>query len=149
VFVAATSASCIRQGNALKTEKKMKRTISTFVLLLTLNSFGQTNKENELLGRKYAEEEIEIALRNKKEHNVVDNKNLIIKDSLTATEVAEPILFSIYGKEHIEEQKPYKIYLINNYWVIYGVLPEGYVGGNFLIIIDGRNSKVIRITHGK
>jgi len=106
----------------------MKRIISIFILLLTLNSFGQTNKENEFLGRKYAEEELEIALRNKKEHNVVDNKNLIIKDSLTAIKVAETILFSIYGKELIEEQKPYKIYLINNYWVIYGVLPEGYVG---------------------
>jgi hypothetical protein len=130
-------------------QKKMKRIILIFILLLTLNSCGQTNKENELLGRKYAEEELEIALRDKKEHNVVDNKNLIIKDSLTAIKVAEPILFSIYGKKNIEVQKPYKIYLINNYWVISGVLPEGYVGGNFLIIFDGRNSKVIRITYGK
>ena len=127
----------------------MERNISLFILLLTLNSWGQSSKENEILGRKYAEEELNIALRSKKEHNVVDNKNLIIKDSLTAVKVAEPILFSIYGKENIEEQKPYEIYLINSYWIISGVLPEDYAGGNFLIIIDGRNSKVIRITHGK
>jgi len=127
----------------------MKKIISLLILLLALNSYGQTNKENELLGRKYAEEELKIALRNNKEHNVVDNKSLIIKDSLTAIKVAEPILFSIYGKEQIEAQKPYEIYLINNYWIISGVLPDDFAGGTFLIIIDGRNSKVIRITHGK
>jgi hypothetical protein len=127
----------------------MKKIISLLILLLVLNSYGQTNKENELLGRKNAEEELKIALRNNKEHNVVDNKSLLIKDSLTAIKVAEPILFSIYGKEQIEEQKPYEIYLINNHWIISGVLPEDYVGGTFLIIIDGRNGKVIRITHGK
>lgn len=127
----------------------MKRIISVFILFLTLNSFGQTNKESKLLGKKYAEEELKIALNNKKEHNLIDNKALIIKDSITAIKVAEPILFSIYGEENIVMQKPYEIYLIDNYWVISGVLPEDYVGGNFLIIIDGRNSKVIRITHGK
>jgi len=68
---------------------------------------------------------------------------------LTAISVAEPILFSIYGKDNITKQRPYEIYFIDNYWVIAGTLPKGYLGGTFLIIIDSKDSEIIRITHGK
>ena len=56
---------------------------------------------------------------------------------------------SIYGKENIESQKPYEHYLIKNYWIIAGTLKKDIVGGTFLIIIDARNSKILKITHGK
>ena len=59
------------------------------------------------------------------------------------------MLFSIYGKDNIIKQSPYEIYFIDNYWVIGGTLPKEYLGGTFLIIIDSRNCKIIRITHGK
>jgi len=88
-------------------------------------------------------------LSGKSQHNIIDNKTIIIKDSSTAINVAEPILFSIYGKNNITEQRPYEIYFIDNYWVLTGTLPKGSAGGTFLIIIDSRNSKVLRITHGK
>ncbi|HNI44451.1 MAG TPA: YbbC/YhhH family protein, partial [Chitinophagales bacterium] len=78
-----------------------------------------------------------------------DNKTAIIKDSLTAINVAEPILFSIYGKDNITKQRPYEVYFKDNYWLITGTLPSGWKGGTFLIIIDSRDCKVIRISHGK
>ena len=52
-------------------------------------------------------------------------------------------------KENIEKQKPYEIFLIDNHWILSGTLPTNKDGGTFLIIIDARNSKVIKITHGK
>jgi len=63
--------------------------------------------------------------------------------------VPEPILFSIYGKGNITKQRPYEIYFIDNHWVIIGTLPKDYLGGTFLIIIDSKDSKIIRITYGK
>lgn len=108
------------------------------------NSFSQNNER-----RKVAEKELELALSKKSGHNVINQKNTIIKDSLSAITIAETILFNIYDKTSILEQKPYEIYHINNYWVIFGTLPKDYKGGTFLIILDDRNSEIIRITHGK
>ncbi|PIF29640.1 NTF2 fold immunity protein of polymorphic toxin system component [Flavobacterium sp. 9] len=117
------------------------------LLLVTLGSCAQNKRL--VLGEENAKQELKEALTKKVQHNVIDYKKLIIKDSLTAIKIAEPILFDIYGKENIEQQKPYENYLLENYWVISGTLPEDYKGGTFLIIIDARNSQVIKITHGK
>lgn len=122
-----------------------------FLTLLTFSliACGQTKVDRTMLGKSYAEQELKSALTDKSQHNVIDNKTAIIKDSLTAINVAEPILFSIYGKNNIAKQRPYEIYFIDNYWVIGGTLPKEYLGGTFLIIIDSRDCKIIRITHGK
>lgn len=119
------------------------------LLTLSLSVCGQAKGDRLFLGKTYAQEELKIALSDKSQHNVIDNKTVIIKDSITAISIAESILFSIYGKENIIEQKPYEIYLIDNYWIIIGTLPKNYLGGTFLIIIDSRDCKIIKITHGK
>lgn len=116
-------------------------------MAFSINAFSQNNRS--VMGKSYAEKELKLALSKKTQHNVVDNKNAIIKDSSTAINVAEPILFNIYGKQNIESEKPYETYKIGNYWVIAGTLPEDALGGTFLIIIDARNSEVLKITHGK
>jgi hypothetical protein len=119
------------------------------LLTFTLTACGQTKGDRTRLGKSYAEYELKSALTNKSKHNVIDNKTVVIKDSLTAINIAEPILFSIYGKDNITKQRPYEIYFIDSYWVIGGTLPKEYLGGTFLIIIDSRDSKIIKITHGK
>jgi hypothetical protein len=119
------------------------------LLTFTLTACGQTKGDRNILGKEYAKQELKSSLTDKSLHNVIDSKTVIIKDSLTAINIAEPILFSIYGKDNITKQRPYEIYFIDNYWLITGTLPSGWEGGTFLIIIDSRDSKVIRITHGK
>ena len=109
----------------------------------------QTKSRQTILGKSYAEQELKRSLSNNEQFNVIDNKTVIIKDSVTAIMVAEPILFSLFGKDNIVNQRPYEIYLIDNYWVISGTLPKGRLGGTFLIIINDKNSSVIKITHGK
>lgn len=116
--------------------------------LLALTAFGQAKNDGHLLGKLHAQQELKAAL-NDNPHNVIDNKTIVIKDSLTAIAVAEPVLFGIYGKDQITKQRPYEIYFIDNYWIISGTLPTGYVGGTFLMIIDSKDSKIIRVTHGK
>lgn len=99
-------------------------------------------------GEANARAALKQALSDTTMHNVVVT-DLLLKNKEAAIKVAEPLLFSVYGKNNIKEQRPYEIYLIDNYWVISGSLREGRVGGTFLIIIDGTNSKIIRLTHGK
>lgn len=119
------------------------------ILFLTLSISVFSQKDRQSLGKSYAEKELKMTLKNKSLHNVAKNDKLIIEDKATAIGVAEPILFNIYGKEKIIGEKPYEIYLIENHWIIQGTLPKGSKGGTFLIIIDGRNSEVLKITHGK
>ena len=68
----------------------------------------------------------------------------------TAVQVAEPILFNIYGKDHILEQKPYQVHQIDSVWVINGTLPVNYTnGGTFFIVLNKKDGKVLSISHGK
>ena len=115
----------------------------------TLSCYGQTKNGRITLGKSYAREELESALTDTTQHNVIDHHTVFIKDSLMAISITETVLFSIYGKDKIIDQRPYETSFIDKYWVISGTLPKGYVGGTFLIIIDSRDNKIIRITHGK
>jgi hypothetical protein len=102
-----------------------------------------------LVGEKFAEKELELALSRQGKHTIPYDDENLIKNSSIALKIAEPILFAIYGKEPIVDKNPYEIYLIKNYWVIQGTLPNNSKGGTFLIILNARNSEVIKISHGK
>lgn len=130
----------------------MRKLKKNFILLLIASTYtmcGQSKADRSILGREYAKQELKSALIEKSLHNVVDGKKLIIKDSLTAISIAEPLLFDIYGKSNIIKQQPYETYLIDNYWVLKGTLPLDKDGGTFLLIIDAQDSRIIKITHGK
>ena len=118
-----------------------------FFLIFSLSNCSDITHQK--LGRENAENELKGALNGGSQHNVVNYKELLIKNENTAIQIAEPILCEIYGESHIKDQKPYEVYLIDNYWVINGTLPIGMLGGTFVIIIDARNSKVLKITHFK
>ncbi len=119
------------------------------VLNITLNSCEESKSDRNILGKKIAEQELNASLNDSLRHNLIDNNTIILKDSITIISIAEPILFSIYGKENIINQRPYEMYLINNYWIIMGTLNTNQKGGTFQIIIDSRNCEIINITHGK
>ena len=127
----------------------MKHLLILLFLSIINISCAQEKNQKLILGEKYAKEVLEETLKNNRVHNVIDNKTPIIKNDSTAIKVAESILFEIYGENNIIKQKPYRIYKIENYYVISGTLPKNYVGGTFLIIINSLNSEIIRITHGK
>lgn len=103
-------------------------------------------KNRDTLGEEYAKDELKIALSDST-NQIVINDNLI-SDKETAIKISEAILFKIYGEENITEQRPYEIHFINNFWILNGTL-KYEKGGTFLIIIDAKNGKVVRLTHGK
>lgn len=130
----------------------MKQILAITLLLFGITTYGQDTeaKEHVTLGRGHAKEQLKLSLTDTTLHNTLKNtEQLLLAKKETAIAVAEPILFSIYGKDAILGEKPYEAYLIDNYWVILGTLPEKMMGGTFLIILDATNAKVVRITHGK
>lgn len=118
-----------------------------FNLLSVLFIFSCTKnreifKENNNL--KHAESELKNTLI---KNAVLPDK--VIQYSQTAVDVAENILFNIYGKENIIQQRPYNLNFIDGYYIIEGTLPKNTLGGTFLIIINSKDGKIIKLTHGK
>jgi hypothetical protein len=68
-----------------------------------------------------------------------------------AKKIAEAVWAPIYGKEHIEEEKPFRAVLTNNQvWVVQGSLPKGYTfGGTAYIEINKRDGRILKVIHGK
>jgi hypothetical protein len=118
-------------------------------LTLTLSVYGQSKNDNDTLGAERARQNLISALTDTTQHNVINSKFIILDSEDKAINFAEKILFDIYGKKHIQNEKPYKVYNIDNYWVISGTLRKGWKGGTFLIIINSHDCKVVRLTHGK
>jgi hypothetical protein len=120
-----------------------------FFAAINFSCHGQIATDHVKLGRHNAELELKAALKDSISKNVVSPGEIIIKDSLTAINIAEPLLFGIYGKSNIIEQRPYEVHHINHYWLVNGTLPQTMLGGTFLIIIDDKNCKILKIIHGK
>lgn len=112
----------------------------TFAFSCAQNS--KAFKENNDL--EYVKSELKNALL---KNEILPNK--VIYDSQTAIDVAEIILFKIYGEKKIITQRPYNINLINEYYIINGTLPKNMKGGTFLMIINSKDGKVIKLTHGR
>jgi len=91
---------------------------------------------------------VEETLKDSSLHNVIGD-NSILTDKKKVIEFAEFILFDIYGKKNIESQEPYDVFQIDKYWLISGTLSKETKGGTFMMIIDSRNHKIIRLSHGK
>lgn len=120
--------------------------ISLLIIMSSCNSISQDFGGRIVIGKRYAMEEIKKALSNK---NALPFYDTLIKDKETAIAIAEPILFKIYGKPNIIEQRPYECYMIDGYWYISGTLPKSWTGGVFEIIISSKDACVIKLSHGK
>lgn len=126
--------------------------MKNYLLFTTLFFSIYCSCQNNIINSKptlHAENELNIALSKQSQHNIINNGENIVKDSATAINIAEIVLFNIFGKENIEKQKPYEIDFIRNYWIIEGSLPQGFKGGTFIIILNAKDAKIIKISHGK
>ena len=111
-------------------------------------TFGWSQNSAQDDNYKLAESVLNKALTKQSSHTDTNIPSTPIKDESHAISVAEAALFKVYGQKHITDQKPYHIYNINKYWVMFGTLHYSK-GGTFYIVIDAKNSKVIEIYHEK
>jgi hypothetical protein len=102
--------------------------------------------EHLILGEENARNQLHEAISGKGQPFTWDT---LIKTSFTAIAIVEPILFDIFGREQILEEKPYEVYHIDGYWYFSGTLPKKSKGGTFEIMLSSRNGEIIRLTHYK
>ena len=98
-------------------------------------------------GENYSREQLERFLNDSSENLL--NGEILIYDKQTLIDIAEPILFNVYGKETIINERPYEIYLFGDIWFMNGTMPRQMKGGTFSIAINRKTCEVIGITHGK
>ena len=77
-----------------------------------------------------------------------DRAGGLVPDKKTAINIAEAILFPIYGERNIRDERPYQVSLKEGKWTIEGTLTRGFVGGVFHIVIRQRDACVVEISHG-
>ena len=116
-----------------------------FILAFSCNKEKALNQSFEKI--KLSDKEILKEINDCKLYEIDKEKE--INDEVSAISVAEPILFSSYGKENILKQRPYKIGKVQNYWVIYGSHPKPQIGGVFEIIINSKTGRIVKVTHGE
>ena len=132
-----------------KETMKQKKTIIILVLVLIVNfTYSQEQNDYSRMGEENAKRILEETLKDSTLHNVI-GRNQVLNDKNKVLDFVELILFDLYGKKEIQSQRPYDVYKINEYWLVSGTLPKNKRGGTFLIIIDSRNYRIIRLTHGK
>lgn len=71
-----------------------------------------------------------------------------ISDARTAVRVAEAILVPIYGEKVINDQKPFSAQLQGDHWLVSGYLPDNYLGGVALVVINKSDGRILRVSHG-
>lgn len=74
-------------------------------------------------------------------------KNGFVPDEETAIAIAVAVWNPIYGKEIIQNEKPYKARLENGNWIVTGSLPEGADGGTATAIISQDNGCILKVIH--
>lgn len=126
----------------------MKIDIILIIGILFLTNTQAQDSERWVGDKKYAEEQLELALKIDYDRTKMNSKLIPKKEN--AIKYAELILFEHYGKKQIEFEKPYQVYQIDDYWVIFGTIPKkNYKGGVFELVFDSWNGKIMRLSHGK
>ena len=72
-----------------------------------------------------------------------------VPDEKTAIEIAIKVWIPIYGKEKIENEKPYHANLENGIWRVTGSLPENSDGGVAEATISQKDGRVLKVIHGQ
>jgi len=91
----------------------------TIFSIIFFYSCDQINRYE--LGKNYAEEQLKSALADTLKTEILTDT--VIADKKTAIAVAEAILFKIYSKKQIIEERPYEIYFIDSHWILMGTSP--------------------------
>jgi len=82
--------------------------------------------------------------------NGIDKVEGYVSDANIAVQMAELILFNIYKKELIIEQRPYNVFLKNNsVWCIEGSLSDDMEGGVFYVELRKSDGAVLKVLHTK
>ena len=120
--------------------------LAGLLLVFAVPCWGQKAGSRSTMGEAYARQQVQLVTKAAPDAPFYKP---LLPTKAVAIAVAEPLLFSIYGKAQISQQRPYEAYLINGFWYLTGTLPQDMVGGTFELIMEAKNGRVVQLTHGK
>ena len=83
------------------------------------------------------------------DRNSYKPKQGYVPDQQTAIAIAVAVWIPIYGKEQIENEKPYHASLKDGVWTVKGSLPKGFKGGTAEARISKNSACILRVIHYK
>ena len=72
-----------------------------------------------------------------------------VPDAATAIKIAVAVWEPIYGRKHIQNEKPFRAELRDGVWRVYGYLPTNTPGGVAEAEISQKDGRILRIIHGE
>jgi hypothetical protein len=54
---------------------------------------------------------------------------------------------AVYGKDMIEHERPFRSVRAGEFWVVFGSVPFGAVGGTAVTVIRASNGEILRVIH--
>lgn len=135
--------------NVDKIKRVMGKEIFYYLLLLTM-FYSCAKPKWVKLEREEAESCIQHFQLYDSMYKLYADKRLIYNEEI-AVSVAEAYLFHQFGESRIKNEKPYKITMVKDNWVIEGNDDDdiNMKTGSFFIVINSIDGKVLGMAHGK
>jgi len=72
---------------------------------------------------------------------------LVVPAAEVAKAIHRAVAGAVYGKADVEKDRPFRAIRSGEYWVVFGSLPRGMVGGTAVTVIRASDGRVMRIIH--
>ena len=124
-----------------------------FALLLTSLSVtaqknpNETTETTETIVAEHAERAVKEALRLGKPFQ--KSNASVVPNAKVAEIIHSAVAGAVFGDDKIQKQRPFNAVRSGEFWVVYGTLPPGMLGGTAETVIRASNGEVLRITHGQ
>jgi hypothetical protein len=117
------------------------------LLVLALPPVGAqlSPKEQRQLYESAANEHVREATAKKRPNALLSREAVPSED--IATQIHAAVASSVFGKEHIESQRPFKAVRSGRFWVVFGTLTPPSLGGTAVTVIRASNGEVLRVLH--
>jgi|688.fasta_scaffold508147_1 hypothetical protein len=127
-----------------------KKSVSPIValLLLALTAVAHSASTTERIYSEAAEDHVKEALRQGKPLPWKSGA-LVVPSPKVAEAIHSAVAGSIYGDENIQKQRPFRSVRAGDFWVVFGSLPQGFVGGTAVTVIRASNGEILRVIHGQ
>jgi hypothetical protein len=124
----------------------MKTTVIVLLLAVVLSAQTQPlSPEARAIYEQSAKQHVQEAIR-KAAPNVLTARDAVPTED-AAAQIHAAVAGAVFGKEHIERQRPYIPIRDGEFWVVYGSLPGGSLGGTAVTVIRASNGEVLRLVH--
>jgi len=141
-----------RHAPGLPGTRRLPRTLACLkapclilALLVPLLALAQLSPQTREIYRKDADHLLALAL-SKKLPNAMPGRGAV-RSAAAAVKLHEVTAGTVFGAAHVAQQKPFFAIRSGEYWVVYGTVPGGELGGTAVTVIRANDGGVLGVVH--